>query len=120
MTTPTIGRVMLFTPAANDRARFAVLAHPDANNNNDLVHYDAHVVYVWPAGDRVNVVVFDHAGNHHAVHSVAVIQEVGKEQPPVGAYVTWMPYQKAVAKGEIPPVLHAQPAPTEGNAPFKS
>ena len=108
MTIPTVGRVMLFTPAADDIVRFALVAHPD-DAPDKLVQLDAHVVYVWPAIDlhqRVNLAVFDQAGNHHAVQGVRVIQD--GELPEEGtAFVQWMPYQKAVAKGEIPPTLHA-------------
>ena len=28
-------------------------------------------------------------------------------QIPAGAYAEWMPYQKAVAAGQVPPTLHA-------------
>jgi len=100
---------MLFTPAADDSARFALIAHPD-DAPDKPIQLDAHVVYVWPAHEpaqRVNLAVFDHAGNPHAVQGVKVVQEVDPANPPIGAYVTWMAYQKAVARGEIPPVLHA-------------
>jgi len=42
------------------------------------------------------------------VVNVHLVQD-GEDIPESGTYCQWMPYQISVARGEIPPVLHAQP-----------
>lgn len=53
----------------------------------------------------VNLSVIDSEGNQYGQRSVPLIQD--GESPPRVAYCEWMPYQKAVASGAIPPVVHA-------------
>ena len=93
MIKPTVGRVVLFTPSVNDPTR-QLAPGPQA----------AIVCYVhW---DRmVNLAVFDANGRTYPASSVTLVQE-GDEKPAQGYFAEWMPYQKAVAKGEIPPTLH--------------
>ena len=64
----------------------------------------AFVVYVW-SDHLINVAGFDHNGNPFKLTSLALVQD--DEPKPEGNFACWMPYQKAVAKGQIPPVLHA-------------
>jgi hypothetical protein len=54
----------------------------------------------------VNLAVFDGDGNAHSATSVPLIQDDGKA-PDTGYWCEWMPYQKAVAAGDIPAVKHA-------------
>jgi hypothetical protein len=93
MIKPSVGRVVLYR------------GHPDeATALQGDQPCAAFVVYVW--NDRlVNLAVFAHDGNHYPRKSVTLVQD-GDEKPS-GAYAEWMPYQKAVAKGEIAPTLHA-------------
>jgi hypothetical protein len=94
MIVPSIGRVVWFQPAHFVGARD--LAQPFA----------ALVAYVH--SDRcINVGAFDANGTPFAACSVALLQD-DDPIPAGGYYATWMPYQKAVAKGEIPPTLHAE------------
>lgn len=100
MITPTNGRIVWYTP--------------DVGFDNIMIQHDgatplaAMVTHVW--SDRtVNLVVFDSDGYQHRRTSVTLVQD-GDPKPSGGRYCEWMPYQKLVAKGEIPPVLHAQPA----------
>jgi hypothetical protein len=97
MIKPTVGRVVWFHPATNSKsANFApgsVCAGIIA-----LVHSD----------NCVNLGVLDTKGVSHSKMSVPLIQD-GETPPENGFYCEWMPYQKAVASGSIPPVLHAAP-----------
>jgi hypothetical protein len=64
------------------------------------VHDDRHVA----------LNVDDHEGKRHFIPRAFLLQE--GETPMDGlSYCEWMPYQKAVAKGEIKPTLHATGAP---------
>jgi len=108
MIVPTIGRVILIrhrTHALRD-------APPEA----------ALIAFVNDDG-TINVGGTNHHGLPFALHSVVVVQE-GEMPPEDTVYAEWMPYQNKVAKGEIPPVLHAEPvsavtsdAPSVDNAP---
>lgn len=64
----------------------------------------------------VNLAVFNANGGVMGFTGVPLWQ--GDGEPPVGEYAEWMPYQKQVAAGVIPAVLHAQPAPLEANGTF--
>jgi hypothetical protein len=94
MIVPSIGRVVLVF----NRHHNAEKAKPEA----------ALVAYVH--SDRlINVGGVDHYGMPFAMRSLRLVQEgdaVADDEP----HAAWMPYQKAVAKGEIPPTLHATPA----------
>lgn len=88
MIKPTVGRVVHVTRTHIGRDQ------PEA----------AFITYVW--GDRmVNVGGFDANGTPFSATSVQLLQD--DDQPTANIYASWMPYQKQVAAGEIPPVLHA-------------
>jgi hypothetical protein len=100
MIQPTIGRVVWFW-------RQKGLDEPKVEQPNAAL-----VTYVW--GDRlVNLVVFDANGNSRGETSVTLLQDddVGNVY---GSFASWMPYQKAVAKGEIAPKLEAKIERLEG------
>lgn len=64
------------------------------------------VTYVW--NDRmINVAGFDHNGESFLLNSLTLVQD--DEPKPEGDFACWMPYQKQVAAGTIPPVLHDTP-----------
>ena len=100
MITPTVGRVVYFRPGNGARSRMHV---------RDQQPCRADIVYVW--NDRnIAVNVDDHEGQRYYFSPVVLIQD--GEKPPEGlSYCEWMPYQQAVAKGEIKPTLHAAGAP---------
>lgn len=81
---PTVGRVVWFTPADADLItryggqRFAAI-----------------VAYVW-SDWLVNLTVFDHDGYAHARTSVPLLQD-GEPKQEGGHYCEWMPYQKGQA-----------------------
>jgi hypothetical protein len=84
MIKPTIGRVVLFTPAKNDTA---------------ISHYGqeipALVCHVW--GDRcINIGGFDSNGKSFGRTSVPLLQD-DDAVPEHGFYCEWMPYQKGQA-----------------------
>lgn len=95
MIKPTVGRVLLFHPPSNAAesgfAEASICAAIVAYVHSDIC---------------VNLAVFDANGRSHSRTSVTLVQE-GETPPPGGYYCEWMPYQKAVARGEIPPALHA-------------
>jgi len=101
MIVPSNGRVVWYTPSRVGIAD-AAIAH-----NDKLKPLAAMVVHVW--GDRmVNLVVFDSNGIVHPRTSVDLLQDEDAK-PESGRFCSWMPYQKAVAAGEIKPTLHAEP-----------
>jgi len=81
------------------------------NNNDDLVTIGDQPLAAMIAGvvndEMVHLTVSDAFGETHSRQAVRLIQE--GEPIPVGVYCEWMPYQKAVAKGEITPTRHAAP-----------
>jgi hypothetical protein len=95
---PTIGRVVL-------------VRNRHANPKKDQPE-GATVAFVHSDG-MINVGGVDHNGLPFAMTSLLLVQE-GDLIPEGGPYAEWMAYQKQVAKGEIPAVLHAQAAPTAG------
>jgi hypothetical protein len=103
---PSIGRVVWFTPAKTADGR------GDAKQP-----YAAIVVYVH--GERsVNLVVFDHIGRPHPRLNVQLLQDADEPRDTDGeGYASWMPYQKAVAAGELPAVAHAIAAPVAAASP---
>jgi hypothetical protein len=66
------------------------------------------VTYVH-SDTMVNLAVFDANGNGHGRTSVKLVQDGGNPRSVDESYCEWMPYQKAVAKGDIAPTLHASP-----------
>ena len=107
MITPTVGRVVYFRPGNGARSRMHI--RPGNLTGGPEQPCRADIVYVW--NDRnIAVNVDDHEGQRHYFSPVVLIQD--GEKPPKGlSYCEWMPYQKAVAKGEIAPTLHAAGAP---------
>ncbi len=91
MIKPTVGRVVWYWRATADL-------------KNDQP-YAAIVTYVH--GDSlVNLVAFSKSGNMEAHDDVSLRQPEDPEWITT-PFCEWMPYQKAVASGAIPPVLHA-------------
>lgn len=95
MIKPTVGRVVWFHPAVTSRSAYfspsGVYAGIIA-----FVHSD----------NCVNLAVLNAKGVSYSRTSVPLIQD-GEPAPERGFYCEWMPYQKQVAAGQIPPVLHA-------------
>jgi len=98
MITPTVARMVHFHPQSNSiRSDFTPTALCAAI-----------VCFVHDDNKTLNLSVYDKTGRQHAVLDVPLIQD--DETPPAdGYYASWMPYQVAVSKGEIPAVLHADP-----------
>jgi hypothetical protein len=91
MIKPTIGRVVWYwlahgTPQSKPLA--AIVCHVET----DFL---------------VNLAVFDVEGNQSGATGVPLIQD--DQERPTTHYCEWMPYQKQVAAGTIPPVIHAPP-----------
>jgi len=103
---PTVGRMVLFRPHLG-------LSGAKRDETDEEIAFvlgkplPAIVTGVW-GEDCVSVTVFDLNGAVHGRSSVYLWQGEG-EAPTGRRYCEWMPYQKAVAAGEIPPVLHATP-----------
>ena len=89
MIKPSIGRVVWYHPAGSsstDQPNAAIIAH------------------VW-SDTCVNLAVF--SANGEASFQTSVFLYDPETTPrPFCSYAEWMPYQKAVAKGEIAPTLH--------------
>jgi len=83
--TPTVGRVVWFTP------------HPEQDNRFDKTQPLAAIVaYVWH--DRmVNLTVVEQDGISHAATSVYLVQP-DETAPWRAAFCTWMPYQVGQAE----------------------
>lgn len=92
---PTVGRVLYFHPSREFAAGrgMVLLCQGDP--------MDAHLVYVHLSG-LVNLAVFDHAGNQHAVTDVKLLQDADlasfdEHGQLIESYCVWMPYQKGQA-----------------------
>jgi hypothetical protein len=85
---PTIGRVVLYTPANN--VSDSVFASHGGQKHAAIV------AYVW-SDFLVNLAVFDHNGGLHARTSVPLIQP-HEPKPEDGGFCSWMPYQVGQAK----------------------
>jgi hypothetical protein len=95
MIVPTVGRVVYFHPGEGARSRMHVRGDQPLR---------ADILYVY--GDRhVALNVDDHEGQRHFIPHATLMQD--GDMPPDGSYAEWMPYQTAVAKGQIKPTLHA-------------
>lgn len=97
MIKPTLGRIVHYHPSTNSNGSGFTPTELCA----------AIIVHVENDG-LVNLTVFDKVGAPHGRTNVLLIQE-DNEIPAGGHYCEWMPYQKDVAAGKIPPVLHATP-----------
>lgn len=91
MIKPTVGRVVWYRESAAyyppTQAMAAIVTKVTSDN-------------------LVNLAVFGPLGDCQGRLNVVLVQDT--ETPPkIGAYCEWMPYQKAVAAGTIPPTLHA-------------
>lgn len=95
MIAPTVGRVLHFYPGT----RFTGVP---ALDNQPL---PAMICHVW-SDTCVNIAGFDANGSPFALTSVLLVQEDNDIPPPGSNYACWMPYQKAVATGEIAATLH--------------
>lgn len=94
MIKPTVGRVVLYRPYPTDNMAGAQEKEPLA----------AIVTRVW-SDTCVNLCVFDANGVTSSRTSVLLHQE--ENDRPAHGFCEWMPYQKQVASGAIPPTLHA-------------
>jgi hypothetical protein len=87
---PSVGRIVLYYPAGN-------------KPETDQPHA-AQIAYVW-SDTCINIGYLDQNGVAKNATSVLLHNE---EMPlPTTNYCCWMPYQNAVAQGQIPPTLHA-------------
>lgn len=88
---PTVGRAIHYYPSGNT---------PETHQP-----HSAQIAYVW-TNTCVNIGYLDQNGVHKSATSVLLYQEEDMPKPTTN-YCCWMPYQTAVAKGEIPAVQHA-------------
>ena len=89
---PTIGR------------RVWYYRHPgeDAVQYDIYQPFDAAVIFVHN-DNLVNLLITDHAGNVFPKHNVELVQP-DDQQPRLGGYCTWMPYQiKQASVSQEPP-----------------
>lgn len=99
MIIPTVGRVVWYRQGSSNGLKNTTW------HDGSLKPLVALVVDVHD--DRlVNLSVFDSNGIAWPRPNVLLVQE--GDTIPDSSYCEWMPYQKSVAKGEIPPTLHAQ------------
>lgn len=77
---PTVGRIVWFRMRAGEPPMAAIVVH---------VHYER----------RVNLTVFGPLGLAVPKTDVQLLQD-GDEEPKIGCYCEWMPWQKAQAKKE--------------------
>jgi hypothetical protein len=91
MIKPTIGRVVLV-----HRPYSIYREQPEP----------ALIAFVW-SDSCINVGGFDANGTPFSATSVQLLQDDDTAPTDGRVYAEWMPYQKAVAAGEIPAVKHA-------------
>lgn len=92
MIKPSVGRVVWFYPRGDDSLA--------GSSDQPLA---ALVAYVW-TDTLVTLMVIDKDGQPQPRLHIPLGAE---NHAPEESYCDWMPYQKAVAKGEIAPNLHA-------------
>lgn len=109
MIIPTVGRAVWYRPSRMD-----YFAMPE-NEGAEAQPLAATVTYVH-SNTLVNLVVFDVNGAPHGKSSVYLYQGGENDKHPAAGsgFCEWMPYQKAVAKGDIAPTRHAQPPEAPG------
>jgi hypothetical protein len=90
MIKPTNGRIVWYYPSGNT---------PQTHQP-----HAAQIAYVW-SNECVNIGYLDQNGVQKSATSVLLYQE-GEMPMPTSNFCCWMPYQTAVAKGEIPATLH--------------
>lgn len=102
MIVPTVGRVVwVWTDGADFHAQVAPKLLSPEQPMVGLVSF--------VRSERlINVAGFDHVGLPFALTEVPLLQDEDPI-PERGTYAGWMPYQKAVASGQIAPTLHATP-----------
>jgi hypothetical protein len=112
MITPTVGRLVWYYPS--NRENLEVLMNSDGSMKKDPL---VAVVLAVHSDTQVNILVFSAYGQSRFVSKAQLWQGEG-EAPSTKerGYACWMPYQQAVSKGEIPPVLHEIQS-TPANAP---
>lgn len=94
---PSVGRVVWYYPAADDARLKRDKAGPLA----------AMIAMVRPDG-MLNLMVVAQDGHPVGRVGVQLVQDTSSADINVVAgYATWMPYQRAVAAGQIAPTLHA-------------
>ena len=92
MITPTVGRVVLYRP------------NPDEEHGSlPGLRLAAQIAFVHEGATQVNLGILDPNGVHFSRTGVILAQD--REAQP--GECEWMPYQRAVAAGEIPPTQHA-------------
>lgn len=88
MITPTVGRIVWFTPSTIINDPFFVI-------HDKTKPLAAMVTHVW--GDRmVNLCVFYSNGAPHPRTGVTLLQD-DDQKPETGYFCSWMPYQKGQA-----------------------
>jgi hypothetical protein len=103
MIKPTVGRSLLYNPKPQDNLEqiddqpllaflIAVLKEKEGDKE--------------AGNSRVNLFVISASGQTRYLPRVLLWQ--GEGDRPKGGYAEWMPYQKAVAEGKTPPVLHKE------------
>ena len=93
MIVPTVGRMVLYVPCADD---------PGYGIAKEMVAVVCSVVH----SRLINVCVFDQNGTPFNRLNVPLMQDGDAQHK--DRYCCWMPYQKAVARCEIAPVLHVE------------
>lgn len=105
--TPTVGRVVNYWPHKSDPVTQLDTRQPLA----------AIVAYVHPGGKELNLSVFDSNGDARSRTSVPLVQD-GEPKPEDKSFAAWMPYQKQVASGALPPAVHVPPPPAPKEPEF--
>lgn len=93
MIKPTIGRMVHF---------YHCKRYPHVTAHGPV--FAAIITHVW-SDNCINIAAFDSNGVVFGETSVELLQDDSPK--PLHQHCCWMPYQKAVAAGEIPPTLHA-------------
>lgn len=99
---PTVGRFVWYWPSV------ATMAMHDMFSNEPTQPMAAHIAYVWHDG-MVNLVVYDHKGNVHALTSVSLIQP-GEDVPEGRDFCQWMPHQVKENGQSLPSITIAATA----------
>lgn len=110
MIRPTVGRVVWYRPYIKPITAPGMFANARDGYDNAMAcipgePLSAQVVAV-AADDCVSLAVTDINAVVHSRHNVLLWQGEG-ERPTGRRFCEWMPYQKAVAAGEIPATKHA-------------